>query len=77
MPINNKDITISLRMNKETNLKLQKLCEIEENNIYNYHSWWRLQVKKSEMIRCLIEAIYEMPEEERKKWLAEHYHRYD
>lgn len=72
----NKDITISLRMDDDTKDKLDSLCKTEERNLLDMGLSFLLPTTNSKMLRCLIEAVYEMPEEEKKELLKKHYSKY-
>lgn len=70
---NDKDITISLRVDNDTRNKLESLCKAQEKNLQEMGLPYLLPVTKSKILRCLIEAVYGMPEEEKKKLLKKHY----
>ena len=73
---NDKNITISLRMDEDTKYKLDSLCKTEEGNLREMGLPYLLPTTNSKILRCLIEAVYEMPEEEKKELLRKYYRKY-
>ncbi len=72
----NKDITISLRIDEDAKYKLDSLCKTQERNLLDMGLPFLLPTTNSKMLRCLIEAVYEMPDEEKKELLKKHYIKY-
>lgn len=75
MPKENKDITISLRLNESYQSELNELIELG-NKVIQEERWWWLKLNASKMIRLLIQAFYEMPEEQKKELIKKHHSRW-
>lgn len=76
MGYRNKDITITLRMDEETKAKLDALCSIQ-NTIFKESGFYYVrEAKTSKTIRCLIDAVSSMPEDQKKELLSKYYREY-
>ena len=73
MGYRNKDITITLRMDEETKAKLDVLCSLRNQIYKESRFYYGQEAKTSKIIRCLIDAVSSMPEEQKKELLREYY----
>lgn len=69
----NKDITISLRLNEQEKGKLDILLKIGSRILEEDGFFWHSECTNSRMIRCLINIVYSMPEEQQKELIRKHY----
>lgn len=69
---NDKNITISLRVNEDTKNKLDSLCQIEKE-YYKEKGVYMDPAVNSKMIRCLIDAVYYMPLEKKRELISMYY----
>lgn len=72
---NDKNITISLRIDEDTKYKLDSLCQIENEYFKEIGHGWE-QAINSKLIRCLIDVVYNMPEETKKELIVKYYRRW-
>lgn len=76
MGYRNKDITITLRIDEKTKAKLDALCSIQNTIFKESGFYYGQEAKTSKIIRCLIDAVSFLSEEQKKELLSKYYREY-